>query len=75
MVITQGKSRCELPLPKKHLTEKNSLLTSKLNIELRKKLVRYYVCSIALYGLETCILRKLEQKYLESLVMWGLRRM
>ena len=27
-----------------------SLLTSKLNIELKKKLVRYYVWSIALYG-------------------------
>ena len=29
------------------------LLTSKLNIEVRKNLIRCYVCSIALYGSET----------------------
>ena len=52
-----------------------SLLTSKLNIELKKKLVRCYVWSIALYGLETWTVRKLEQKYLESFEMWCWRRM
>jgi hypothetical protein len=45
---------------------KSSLFTSKLNIEHRKKLVRCYVWSIALYGSETWTLRKLERKYLES---------
>jgi hypothetical protein len=52
-----------------------SLLKSKLNIELAKKLVRCYVWSIALYGSETWTLRKLEQKYLESFEMWCWRRM
>ena len=33
------------------------LLTSKLNIELKKELVRRYVWSIALYGSETWALR------------------
>ena len=51
------------------------LLTSKLNIELKKKLVRRYVWSIALYGSETWTLRKLEWKYLESFEMWCWRRM
>ena len=46
-----------------------SLLTSKLNIELKKKLVRCYVWSIALYGSETWTLRKLEGKYLEKLTI------
>jgi len=50
-------------------------LTSKLNIELNKKLVRCYVWSIALYGSETWTLRKLEWKYLESFEMWCWRRM
>jgi hypothetical protein len=50
-------------------------LTSKLNIELRKKLVRGYDWSIALYGSETLTLRKLEQKYLESFEMWSWGRM
>ena len=48
-------------------------LTSKLNIELKKKLVRCHVWSIALYGSET--LRKLERKYLDSFEMWCWRRM
>ena len=52
-----------------------SLLTRKLQIELRKKLVRCYVWSIALYGSETWTLRKLEQKYLESFETWCWRRM
>jgi hypothetical protein len=36
-----------------------SLLTSKLNIELRKKMVKCYICGIALYGSETWKLIKL----------------
>jgi hypothetical protein len=48
---------------KEAFNRKLSLLTSKLNIELKKKLVRCYVWSIALYGLENWTLRKLEQKY------------
>jgi hypothetical protein len=43
---------------------------SKLNIALGKKLVRCYDWSIALYGSETWTLKKLEQKYLESFIMW-----
>ena len=34
--------------------KKKSLLTSKLNIELKKKLVRCYIWSFALYGSEIC---------------------
>jgi hypothetical protein len=50
-----------------------SLLTCKLNIELKKKFVRCYVWNIALYGSETWTLRKFERKYLESFEMrcWG----
>ena len=47
----------------------------KLNIELKKKLVRCYVWSVALYGSETWTLTKLERKYLESFEMWCWRRM
>ena len=43
-------------------------------INLRKKLVKYYTWSTALYGLETCTLRKVDQKYLESFEMWCWRR-
>ena len=52
-----------------------SLFKSKLNIEFKKKLVRCYVWSIALYGSETWAQRKLERKYLENSEMLCWRRM
>ena len=55
---------------------KMSFLTCKLNIELKKKLVRCYVWNIALYSSEeTWTLRKLERKYLETFEMWCWGRM
>ena len=39
-------------IAKEEFNRKMPLLTSKLNIELKKKLVRCYVWSIALYGSE-----------------------
>ena len=64
-----------IAIAKEAFNRKMSLLTSKLNIELKKKLVRCYVWSIALYGSETWTLRKLERNYLESFEMWCWRRM
>ena len=64
-----------IAIAKEAFNRKMSLLTSKLNIELKKKLVRCYVWSIALYGSETWTQRKLERKYLESFEMWCWRRM
>ena len=54
---------------------KKTLFTSTLDLELRKKLVKCYVWSIALYGAETWTLRAVDQKHLESLEMWCWRRM
>jgi hypothetical protein len=50
-------------------------LTSKLDLNLRKKTVKYCILSIALYGAETWTLRKVDQKYLESFEMRCWRRM
>ena len=47
----------------------------RVNIELKKKLVRRSVWSIALYGSETWKLRNLEHKYFDNFKMWSLRRM
>jgi hypothetical protein len=41
---------------------------------LRKKLVKCYIWSIALYGAETWTLRAVDQKHLESFEMWCWRR-
>jgi hypothetical protein len=55
--------------------KKKTLFTSKLDFNLRKKLVKCYIWSIALYGAETWTLRKTDQKYLESFEMLCWRRM
>jgi len=52
-----------------------ALFTSILDLQLRKKLVKCYIWSIALYGAETWTLRALDQKHLESFEMWCRKRM
>jgi hypothetical protein len=74
-------ARCEreiksrIALAKAALNKKKTLFTSKLNLNLRKKLVKCYISSIALYVAETWTLRKVDQKYLESFEMCCWRRM
>jgi hypothetical protein len=46
--------------------KKRNLFTSTLALELRRKLVKCYVWSIALYGAETWTLRAMDQKHLEN---------
>jgi hypothetical protein len=55
--------------------KKMILFTSKLDLNLRKKLVKCCIWSVALYGAETWTHRKVDQKYLESFEMWCWRRM
>ena len=42
--------------------KKKTLFTSKLDLNLRKKLVKCYIWSMALYGAETWTLRAADQK-------------
>ena len=53
--------------------KKKNLFTSKLDLNLRKKLVKCYVWSMAVYSAETWALRATDQKRLESCWCW--RRM
>jgi len=55
--------------------KKRTLFTSTLDLELRKKLVKCYIWSIALYGAETWTLRAVDKKHPESFEMWCWRRM
>ena len=55
---------------KLQFNKKRTLFTSTLDLELRKKLVKCYVWSIALYGAETWTLRAVDHKHLESFEMW-----
>jgi hypothetical protein len=63
-----------LPMTKVAFNKK-TLFTSKVDLNLRKKLVKCYIWSMALYGAETWTLQKVDQKYLERTEMWCWRRM
>jgi hypothetical protein len=62
-------------LAKAAFNKTKNLFTSKLDFNLRKKLVMCYIWSTALYGAETWTLRKVDQKYLESFEISCWRRM
>jgi hypothetical protein len=66
---------CTIVMAKAAFNKKMALFTSTLDLELRKKLVKCYVRSIALYGAETWTLRAVDEKHLESFEMWCWRRM
>ena len=55
--------------------KKKTVFTSKLDLNLRKKLVKCYIWSMALYGAETWTLRVADQKHLGSFEMWCWRKM
>jgi len=67
--------KCRIAMVKAAFNKKRVLFTSKLDFKLRKKLVKCYIWSIALYGAETWTLRAVDQKHLESFEMWCWRRM
>ena len=61
--------KCRITMAKAAFNKKRTLFTSTLDLGLRKKLVKSYVWSIALYGAESWTLRAVEQKHLESFEM------
>jgi len=67
--------KCTIAMGKAAFNKKMTLFTSTLDLELRKKLVKCYVWSIALYGAQTWTLRAVDQKHVESFEMWCWRRM
>jgi len=66
--------KCSIAMAKAAFNKKRALLTSTLDLGLRKKLVKCYIWSIAFYGAETWTLRAAHQKHLESFEMWCWRR-
>jgi len=67
--------KCRVALTKAVFNMQIALFTSALDLQLRKKLVKCYIWSIALYGAETGTFRAVDQKQLESFEMWCWRRM
>jgi hypothetical protein len=67
--------KCRIAMAKVAFNKKRTLFTSTLDLELRKKLLKCYIWSIALYGTETWTLPAVDQKHLESFEMSCWRRM
>ena len=78
ILTNDGRCTCEIKsriaMAKVAFNKKRTLFTSTLDLKLRKKLVKCYIWSIALYGAETWTLRSVDQKYLEIFEMWCWRR-
>ena len=66
--------KSRIVMAKSVFNKKNNLFTSKLDLDLRKKLLECYLRKPALYGPETWTLLKADQKYLETFTMWCCRR-
>jgi hypothetical protein len=75
VLTNDGRSTCEIKcriaMAKAAFNKKRALFTSTLDLELRKKLVKFYIWSIALYGAETWTLRAVDQKHMERFEMWS----
>ena len=54
--------KSRIAMAKAAFSKKKTLFTSKLDLNLRKKLIKCYIWSMALYGPETWTLRAADQK-------------
>jgi len=61
--------KSRIAMAKAAFSKKKTLFTSKLDLNLRKKLIKCYIWGMALYGAGTWTLRAADQKYLESFEM------
>jgi hypothetical protein len=52
--------KSRISMAKAALKKKKTIFTSKLDLNLRKKFVKCYILSIALYGAQTWTLRKVD---------------
>jgi hypothetical protein len=78
MLTNDGRCTCKIKsrisMAKVTFNKKRAFLTSKMDLKVRKKLLKCYILSVALYGAETWTLRAVDQKHLESFEMWYWRR-
>ena len=79
MLTNDGRCTCEIKsriaMANVAFNNKTVIFTSTLELELRKKLVKCDIWSIALYGFETWTLRAVDPKHRESFQMWCWGRM
>jgi hypothetical protein len=61
--------KCRIAMARAAFNKKMTLFTSKLDLNLRKKLVTCYIWNIALCGARTWMLWKVDQTHIESFEM------
>ena len=67
--------RRRIAIAKEAFYKRKELMQSKLNLNLKKRLVKTLIWSVALYGAETWTMRKEDIKRLEAFEMWIWRKM
>jgi len=67
--------RCRITMAKNAFMEKKKLLTSKLNMDLKKRIIKSTIWGVALYAAETWTLTETLRKKLEAFESWVWRRM
>ena len=74
MLTEDGRCTCEIKstiaMAKAAFNKKKNPFPSKFDLNVRKRLVRCYISSVALYGAEIWTLGTTDQKHLESFEMW-----
>ena len=79
LITNDERCTCEIrsrtSMAKAGFNKKKILFTKLIGLNLRKKIMKCYILSIALYIAETGTLRQGDQKYLDSFEMWCWRMM
>jgi hypothetical protein len=79
MLTDDGRCTCKIKariaMANAAFNKTKNLFTSKLGLNLKKKLVKCYIWSVAFYGAESWTLRAVDQKHLKSVEVWCWRRM
>jgi predicted restriction endonuclease len=79
MLTNDGRCTCEIKsriaMEKAAFNKNRALFTSKMDLELRNRILKFYVWSIALCGAESWTLQAVDQKHLKGFEMWCWRRM
>ena len=71
----ESEIRIRIGMAKDAFGKRKELLAQKMNISLKKRMIKSIVWSLALYGAETWTLRKEDIRRLEALEMWLCRRL
>jgi hypothetical protein len=74
MLTNDGRCTCEIKsriaMAIAAFNKNRALFGSKMNLELRNRLLKFYVWSIALCGAELWALQAVDQKHLKGFEMW-----